>query len=170
MRKSFRQIAAISAIAAAGSLLGGAAWALGPELAADRPPATSNPSSGVLQLRYAAQDSITRAQDVVFGRGEVQPAPTPKPSIHPEGYVNSAIQTVASALGNAAQGLGGVRVGPIPAPTPSVRPVADRATQTANVGIQTVAGALGNAAQGLGGVRVGPIPAPTPSVIPLPGG
>jgi uncharacterized membrane protein len=94
----------------------------------------------------------------------IGPVPSPTPGIHPEDYVNAAIQTVASGLDDAAQGLGGVHIGPIPSPTPGLRP-----ESYANKAIQTVASGLDDAAQGLGGVHIGPIPSPTPGLRPIAG-
>jgi hypothetical protein len=61
-----------------------------------------------------------------------------------------------------ARGLGGgVVIGPVPSPTPGIRP-----EDYVNAAIQTVASGLDDAAQGLGGVHIGPVPSPTPGLRP----
>jgi hypothetical protein len=79
-------------------------------------------------------------------------------------YANQAVSSASKtgkSLESKALGLGGGGIGPIPAPTPGIRP-----EDTLNQAIQTVASALGDAALGLGGIGVGPIPAPTPGLHP----
>lgn len=60
-----------------------------------------------------------------------------------------------------ALGLGGGGIGPLPGPTPGIRPEV-----LVNNAIQTVASGLGDAALGLGGTHIGPLPAPTPGIRP----
>jgi hypothetical protein len=156
-----RPVALGAAIVLAG-LLGGAAAAL---------PATSHsggagdstvdlPSLAIIQ--HAKDVVATDVDNLVSGEvGGTHPGPgTDVP--RPEDYVNAAIQTLASTLGNAAQGLGGIHVGPLPGPVPGAHP-----EDLVNQGIQTVASGLGDAAQGLGGIHVGPLPGPVPGALPI---
>ncbi|HUQ40464.1 MAG TPA: hypothetical protein VM030_09945 [Acidimicrobiales bacterium] len=72
--------------------------------------------------------------------------------------VSRGYSYLGRGLGDAAQGLGGGGLGPLPAPTPGIRPDAI---------VEWAKSRGGNVSQGLGGGGLGPIPAPTPGIRPV---
>ncbi len=176
VRRNLRRIAIIWTVAAASSLIGGAAMAAGDgAVAIDVPRLPSGgPSTGggAGQRLAAAVAQAKEWGDNALGLGGTNPGPIPAPApgLHPEGYINAAIQVAAQAGGDVGRGLGGVTVGPIPAPAPGIEPDPGGSTSgTVNSTTKTAGKAVEDAALGLGGVTVGPIPAPSPGIKPLPG-
>lgn len=177
MRSSFRRVVVIGAVVAAGTLAGGNAFGLGPEISRDFVGAPSTGAGGqvsrVNNLAAGATASVWEAGDRYRGLGDVGPGPSPSPYpgvyIYPEYIVRGAIQTVGRSVEDVGRGIGGFVVPPIPSPTPSVQPdPGGRNTRVVNSAIQTVGRTVGDVGRGLGGFVVPPIPTPTPSVIPVP--
>lgn len=182
MRSGIKRLAVFGVVLAAGGLTGGAAAGLlgqetshgGPGVDVPANPEVGAPSSLIGRLQHGvagAEASIWDLGENYLGLGGVRPGPTPGPTpgLHPENYVNAAIQALAGAGADVGRGLGGVVVGPIPAPTPGIEPdPGGRNTRVVNSAIRTVGKTVEDAALGLGGVVVGPIPAPTPGLLPVP--
>ena len=174
MRKNFTRIATLGAVVAASGLATGTAFGLGaashdsglriPSIDVPIRPADSGAGS-VGRLNRALQNAGDGAKDLVGDT--ISGGPTTGHGPGPETYINAAIQFISKTGSDAALGLGGVVVGPIPSPTPGVEPDPEgRYTNQVNAAIQTVSQTGSDAALGLGGVVVGPIPGPTPGVKP----